>query len=97
VDLIREADIHPKVVQTKTGPYEEAGVLLVAGGKGIYIAGGFAIPHSGLIREVRSVSLAEPNAKIPIWMAWRKDESAQGTRLFMQSMRIALKSHCATR
>jgi DNA-binding transcriptional LysR family regulator len=91
VELIREAGIQPKLVQTRTGPYEEAGTLLVAAGKGIYIAGGYAVLHPGASREIRAVPLAGPNAMIGIWMAWRKGEQSPATLAFMQSMRLALK------
>ena len=91
VALIREAGIRPKLVQTRTGPYEEAGTLLVASGKGIYIAGGYAITHPGASREIRAIPIAGANAMIGIWMAWRKGEESSATIAFMQSMRLALK------
>jgi len=91
VELIREAGIQPKLVQTRTGPYEEAGTLLVASGKGIYIAGGYAVTHPGASREIRAIPIAGANAMIGIWMAWRKGEESSTTIAFMQSMRLALK------
>jgi DNA-binding transcriptional LysR family regulator len=91
VALIREAGIRPKLVQTRTGPYEEAGTLLVASGKGIYIAGGYAVTHPGASREIRAIPIAGANAMIGIWMAWRKGEESSATIAFMQSMRLALK------
>jgi len=91
MELIREAGIQPKLLQTRTGPYEEAGTLLVASGKGLYIAGGYAVSHPGASREIRAVPIAGPTAMIGIWMAWRKGEEAPGTVAFMQSMRLALR------
>src|SRR5882757_996271 len=79
VALIREAGIRPKLVQTRTGPYEEAGTLLVASGKGIYIAGGYAVTHPGASREIRAIPIAGANAMIGIWMAWRKGEESSTT------------------
>ena len=91
IELLREADLHPKLVQTRTGPYEEAGTVLVASGKGIYIAGGSAISHPGASREVRAIPLSDANATIGICMAWRKDEQSTNVLAFLNSMRSALR------
>jgi DNA-binding transcriptional LysR family regulator len=78
-------------VQTNTGPYEEAGTVLVASGKGIYIGGGAAIAHPGVSRQVRAIPLNDANATIGIWMAWRKEEQSPQVLEFLESMRLALK------
>ena len=90
LELLRETAIKPKLIQTRTGPYEEAGTLLVASGKGIYIAGGTAIAHPGASREVRAIKLSDRNATIGIFMAWRKDEQAPHVHAFLDSLRLAL-------
>ncbi len=91
LELIKQAAIQPKLVQTRTGPYEEAGTVLVASGKGIYIAGGMAISHPGASREVRAIPISDANATIGICMAWRKEEQAPHVIAFIDSMRLALK------
>jgi LysR family transcriptional regulator, hca operon transcriptional activator len=90
LELLREAEIQPKLVQTRTGPYEEAGTVLVASGKGIYIGGGAAIAHPGVSRQVRAVPISDSNATIGICMAWRKEEQSPQVLEFVESMRRAL-------
>jgi DNA-binding transcriptional LysR family regulator len=91
IELLRDAAIQPKLVQTKTGPYEEAGTVLVASGKGIYIGGGAAISHPGASRQVRAIPLSDPNATIGICMAWRKEKQPPLVLGFLDSMRLALQ------
>jgi DNA-binding transcriptional LysR family regulator len=91
IELLRQSGIQPKLVQTRTGPYEEAGTVLVASGRGIYIAGGLAISHPGASRAVRAVPISDRNAGIGIFMAWRKGEHAPNVLAFLNSLRLALK------
>jgi DNA-binding transcriptional LysR family regulator len=90
IDLLRDAPVQPKLVQTMTGPYEEAGTVLVASGKGIYIGGGAAIAHPGVSRLVRAIPLSDASATIGICMAWRKEEQSPQVLEFIESMRLAL-------
>ena len=91
MELLREAHIHPKLVQTRTGPYEQEGTVLVGSGKGIYIAGGSAISHPGASREVKAIPLSDPGATIGICIAWRKGEQSPTVIGFLQSMRAVLR------
>jgi DNA-binding transcriptional LysR family regulator len=91
LELLHDADVQVKLVQTRTGPYEEAGTVLVASGKGIFIGGGAAIAHPGASRQVRAIPLSDPNATIGICMAWRKEEQSPQVLGFLESMRMALK------
>ena len=91
MELLREAHIRPKLVQTRTGPYEQEGTVLVASGQGVYIAGGSAISHPGASREVRAIPLSDPGATIGICIAWRKNEQAPNVLAFLQSMRAVLQ------
>lgn len=92
VELLRNARMSPKLVQTKTGPYEEAGTALVASGKGIYISGGRADAHPGAGTAVRAVPISDAEATVPVCIAWRKHEQSASVNQFVQSMRAALKT-----
>ena len=90
MELLRNARISPKMVQTKTGPYEEAGTALVASGKGIYISGGTADVHPGAGVEVRAVPISDADATVPVCIAWRKHEQSASVNQFVESMRATL-------
>ncbi len=91
MELLREAHIRPKLVQTRTGPYEQEGTVLVASGKGVYIAGGSAIAHPGASRRVKAIPLSDHKATIGICIAWRKGEQAPNVLAVLQSMRAVLR------
>jgi DNA-binding transcriptional LysR family regulator len=86
VELYREAGVVPRVVHTRTGPWEEAGTMLVASGKGIYIGVGGALSHPVFGSEVTTVPLREPGATIEVHMAWRKDEKSKLVFDFLNSV-----------
>jgi DNA-binding transcriptional LysR family regulator len=63
--------------------HEEAGAIMVATGKAIFIGAG------------ASVRLNETEAKIDVYMAWRKDEESAAVLSFLDSVRRVLR-HSAT-
>ncbi len=85
LELYRQAGVVPKVVHTPTGPWEEAGTMLVASGKGIYIGVGAIFSHPVFGSEVTTVPLSEPGATIKVHMAWRKDEKSRSVLDFLDS------------
>ena len=91
LELYRKADVHPKIIQTRSLPYEEAGAILVASGKGIYIAIGTNPCHPRFADGVTVVPLAEPDAKFDVHMAWRRDESSISVLGFLDTVREVFK------
>jgi DNA-binding transcriptional LysR family regulator len=92
VDLYREAGVAPRVVHTRTGPWEEAGTMLVASGKGIYVGVGAVLSHPVFGSEVTSVLLSEPGATIAVHVAWRKDEKSKLIFDFVDSVQEVFPS-----
>jgi DNA-binding transcriptional LysR family regulator len=91
LELYRRAGISPRIIFTSTAPFEEAGTMLVASGKGIYLGVGAVLsdPVSG--SEVATVPLDEPEAKIEVHMAWRKGENSSAVLAFLDSVRRLFK------
>ncbi|HTW24189.1 MAG TPA: LysR substrate-binding domain-containing protein [Candidatus Baltobacteraceae bacterium] len=76
LELYREAGISPKVIPTATMPYDEAGAILVASGKGIYIAVGENPYYPSFADRLTARLLDEPAAVMPVHIVWRKNEHA---------------------
>jgi DNA-binding transcriptional LysR family regulator len=76
LQLYQKAGISPNIEHTRTGPYEEAGTMLVAANKGIFLVGG-SFTHRSFGDEVTTVSLEEPDAHFEVHVAWRKAEDSQ--------------------
>jgi DNA-binding transcriptional LysR family regulator len=92
VDLYREAGVAPRVIHTRTGPWEEAGTMLVASGKGIYIGVGAVLSHPVFGSEVTTIPLSEPGATIAVHIAWRKDEKSKLISDFVDSVQEVFPS-----
>jgi DNA-binding transcriptional LysR family regulator len=92
LELYRQAGVAPKVVHTRTGPWEEAGTMLVASGRGIYIGVGAVLSHPVFGSEVTTVPLSEPGATIDVHMAWRKDEQSRLVLDFVDSAQDVFRS-----
>jgi DNA-binding transcriptional LysR family regulator len=73
LDLYHKAGVRPNILQTPTGPYEQAGTMLVAEGKGVFLVCGSMVQRS-FEHEVITIPLDEPDAIFPVHIAWRKDE-----------------------
>lgn len=87
LELYRSAGITPRIIPTKTLPYEETGAILVASGKGIYIAVGTNPCHPSFIDRVMAVPLNDADAKIPVHIAWRQGEQPPSVLAFLESVR----------
>lgn len=77
LELYRDAGISPKIISTATMPYDEAGAILVASGKGIYIAVGERPYYPSFADRLAAVLLDEPTAVMPVHIVWRKNERAR--------------------
>jgi DNA-binding transcriptional LysR family regulator len=86
--LYRLRAITPEVIHTPhTGPGEEAGHILVASRKGIYIAYGSLAIFPVFTKRVKVVPLEEPEANIPVYVAWRSNEMSRHVLDFVQTVR----------
>jgi DNA-binding transcriptional LysR family regulator len=89
LELYRQAGIVPKVIATLTDPHEEAGIILVISGKGIYLTVGAILSHPVSGPKVSAVPLNEPGATIDVHIAWRKNEPSTAILAFVDSARRA--------
>jgi DNA-binding transcriptional LysR family regulator len=81
---------HPNVPHVE--PHEEAGAILVASGKAIFIGAGAIVNRSVAGVELASTRLDEPDANIEVYCAWRKDEGSTAVFAFLDSVRRVFKS-----
>jgi len=86
LELYREAGISPRILFSPTAPYEEAGALLVAGGKGIYLGVGAIRQAASGRSEIAALPLDEPRAKVEVHVAWRKLETSGAVLEFLNSV-----------
>jgi DNA-binding transcriptional LysR family regulator len=87
LELIRAAGIQPSVVGTQPPPYAQGAMMLVASRQGYYI--GIASPFTQTHRTsgVAVVPLNEPNARIEVRIAWRRDQLSGCVKEFLRSAR----------
>jgi DNA-binding transcriptional LysR family regulator len=71
--------------------HEEAGAIMVATGKAIFIGAGAIVTRSVHGIDLASVRLNETEAKIEVYMAWRKDEESTAVLSFLDSVRRVLR------
>jgi DNA-binding transcriptional LysR family regulator len=93
LELYRSAKLQPKIIQTRTLPYEEAGAILVASGKGIYIAVGSDPVHPSFMDRLTTVPLKERDAKVDVHVAWHRDERSVAVREFIATSLRVFNSH----
>ena len=89
--LYRAAGIQPQVVHRQPPPYAQGATMLVASGTGYYL--GIASPFTQTHRAsgVAVVPIDEPNARLEIRIAWRKDETSPSVREFVRSARAVFR------
>jgi DNA-binding transcriptional LysR family regulator len=92
LELYRNAGLTPRIVRTQTAPYDEAGAVLVASGKGIYLGVGAVRSKPGSASEVAVIPLDEPNAKVYAHAAWRRGETSGVILAFLESVRRIFRS-----
>jgi DNA-binding transcriptional LysR family regulator len=83
-DLYEAQGITPTRVPTPdAGPYNQAGLMMVASGKGIYLCIG--IPFTAT-QTVAVVPLSDPEATLDICVAWRRNETSPIVCKFLESV-----------
>jgi DNA-binding transcriptional LysR family regulator len=86
-DLYSRAGITPKRIATPdAGPHNQAGLMMVASGKGIYVCMGMPVSSQNTVSSVAAVPLSDPDASLDVCVAWRKDETSAVVRQFLESV-----------
>ena len=90
VSLYSRHGLTPRVVLENMEPHDEAGAVTVASGKAIFVGAGAFVNRSLAGVELISVPLIEPEARIEVYAAWRKDEDSAAVRGFIDCLRSTL-------
>ncbi len=88
--LFRNVGINPKIISTETTCYDEAGAMMVASGRGIYVAVGKNPCHPSFTDQLVALPLYEPSASIEVHLAWRKGDSSATILNFLDTSRALL-------
>jgi LysR family transcriptional regulator, benzoate and cis,cis-muconate-responsive activator of ben and cat genes len=84
LDLYARAGIAPKTVPTPdAGPYNQAGLMMVATGKGTYLCMGIPLTSPQAASGVAVVPVSDPDATLDVCVAWRKGEASPVVRQFL--------------
>jgi DNA-binding transcriptional LysR family regulator len=87
--LYTSRGLTPRLTMTRVEAHEEAGAIAVASGKGIFIGAGaiLKVNNATYGKELAILEMNEPDAKIEVYMAWRKDERDPDVFAFLDSVR----------
>ncbi len=77
----------PHLTVSHVEAHEEAGAVMVASGKAIFMGAGAIVNRSVSGLELATVRLNEPEAKIEVYIAWRKSEESAAILDFLDSVR----------
>jgi len=89
--LYSRQGLTPHFAVTHVEAHEEAGAIMVASGKAIFIGAGAIVTRSVDGIELASVPLKESEAKIEVYMAWRKHDDSDAVHAFLNSVRRVLR------
>lgn len=81
----------PQLTVTHVEAHEEAGAIMIAAGKAIFVGAGGTVNRSVYGIELASLRLNEPDAKIEVYVAWRKDEESPAVLSLLESVRRVYK------
>lgn len=91
LDLYHRQGLTPRLTITHTETHEEAGKVMVASGRGIFIGVGAMVNTSIFGVQLAAVRLNETDAKVQICLAWRKRESSSAVLAFIESVRAVFQ------
>jgi DNA-binding transcriptional LysR family regulator len=89
--LYSRQGLTPHFTMAHVEAHEEAGAIMVATGKAIFIGAGAIVTRSVHGIDLASVRLNEAEAKIEVYVAWRKDEESTAVLSFLDSVRRVLR------
>lgn len=85
--LYSRQGLTPHFTVTHVEAHEEAGAIMVASGRAIFVGAGAIVTRSVHGIDLVSIPLNEVDAKIEVYMAWRKDEESTAVLSFLDSVR----------
>ncbi|SRR6266498_1026995 len=103
LDLYRRAGVTPKITHTSSFPYEEAGAMLIASGKSIYLGvssstrTGTTVCHPLFVDKLSVVPLNEPGATLDVQVAWRARENSPAILAFLKTVRYVFRTEHGSR
>jgi DNA-binding transcriptional LysR family regulator len=89
--MYRNAGLSPKIIRTESTCYDEAGAMMAASGKGVFLAVGKNPTHPSFADRLVALNLREPQANIEVHAVWRRDESCRTVLNFIQTARTQLQ------
>ncbi len=89
--LYSRQGLTPHLTVTHAEAHEEAGAIMVASGKAIFMGAGAIVNRTVLGLDLVSIRLDEPDAKIEVYMAWRKGELSTAVLSFLDTARRVLR------
>ena len=89
--LYSRQGLTPHLTVTHAEAHEEAGAIMVASGKAIFMGAGAIVNRTVFGLDLVSIRLEESGAKIEVYMAWRKGEPATAVLSFLDSARKVLR------
>ena len=98
LDLYRRAGVTPKITHTSSFPYEEAGAMMIASGKSIYLGvgssprAGTTVCHPLFVDQLSVVPLNEPSATLDVQVAWRARENSPAILAFLKTVRYVFRT-----
>jgi len=90
LSLYSRHGLTPRLFPRHVEVHEEAGAIMLATGKVIYMGAGAIVNRSVAGVTLASVRLNEPEAKIEIYGAWRKDDDTPALHDFLDCMRLTM-------
>ena len=85
--LYNAASIRPQLVEGQPPPYSQEAMMLVASRQGFYLGIASALTHSHRDSGVAVIPIDEPDARLFVRVAWRKNESSKCIQEFLRSVR----------
>src|SRR5277367_3998761 len=89
--LCRDAGLSPRIVLTESTVYDEAGAMMAASGKGIFLAVGKNPCHPSFADRLLALPLRETLATLEVHVAWRRGESSSTVLNFIETTRSLLR------
>lgn len=89
--LFRDAGLSPKIVVTESTVYDEAGAMMAASGKGLFLAVGKNPCHPSFADRLVALNLREPLAILEVHVAWRRGESSSTIVNFIETTKSLLQ------
>jgi DNA-binding transcriptional LysR family regulator len=96
LELYAAAGVTPRILHTKTSPIEQAGLMLIASGEGIFPSNSSKFTMTQAAKGVAQLPLADPKAALPVMMSWRSDETSPAILEFVSVARQAFATQRTT-